>query len=197
VNLEDAIHPSANLHLFYEHTYPGSEPCLQGTSIDFNNPNSQSYYFSRCYWNYWRILTPGGTELKGSSFVPVPKEYFRFEDTDWKNELETGPGENGTYVIGGLTVVPQLQEREIQLETDLPPTVIKEVENGRLVYTLRIQKQPGIISLPVEIFVTPPAGFILSEEQDEWISTSGNQQYFWAGDIEKTTDFQIVFNKVS
>ena len=190
VDLTDPANPRAEIQLRYEHTFPGNEACLQGTSSD------SSYYFSRCYWNYWRVLTGNGTSLTNAFFSPVPQEYFRFDDMEWKNEVDTGPGEGGTYVLGGLTVVPQLQVQEVILETSLPTSVIKEDREGGLIYTLRIQKQPGIISLPVELQVTAPSGFTLLDLPDGWVITPDQNTYVWEGEVRKTTDFQLEFIKV-
>jgi len=196
VDLEDPTKPQAEIQLRYEHANSGSEPCLQGTSIDSENPEFNTYGFSRCYWNYWRILTGNGTALQSAIFEPVPQEYFRFDDMEWKNEVDTGPGEGGTYVLGGLTVVPQLQVQEVILETSLPISVIQEDGEGGLIYTLRIQKQPGIISLPVELQVTAPSGYALTNLLEGWTANSNQEIYTWKGDVIKTTDFQLEFNKV-
>ena len=196
VNLVDPAHPQAEIWLRYEHTFPGSAPCFQGILGGYKNPNSRSYYFSRCYWNYWRVLTGNGTALKNAIFDPVPKEYFWFDDMERKNEVDTGSGEGGTYMIGGLTVVPQLQVQEVILETSLPISVIKEDSEGGLIYTLRIQKQPGIISLPVELQVTAPLGFTLSSLPEGWTAKSSQKIYSWKGNVIETTDFQLEFIKV-
>ena len=196
VDLGDPANPHAEIQLMYEHTNSGSEPCLQGTSTDSENLEINTYGFSRCYWNYWRVLTVNGTSLKNAFFTSVPKEYFRFDEMEWKNEVDTGPGEGGTYVLGGLTVVPQLQVQEVILETSLPASVIKEDSEARLIYTLRIQKQPGIISLPVELQVTAPSGFTLLELPDGWVITPEQNKYIWEGEVRKTTDFQLEFIKV-
>ena len=196
VNLADPANPHAEIQLKYEHTFPGSEPCFQGIFGGNKNPNSRSYYFSRCYWNYWRVLTGNDTALKNAFFDPVPNEYFWFDDIEWKNEVDTGSGEGGTYVLGGLTVVPQLQVQEVILETSLPISVIQEDSEGGLIYTLRIQKQAGIISLPVELQVTPPSGYALTDPPEGWTANSNQEIYTWKGDVIKTTDFQLEFNKV-
>ncbi len=99
-------------------------------------------------------------------------------------------------MLGGLTVVPQLQVQEIILETSLPASVIKEDSEGGLIYTLRIQKQPGIILLPVELQVTAPSGFSLLDLPDGWAITPDQNKYIWEGEVRKTTDFQLEFNKV-
>ncbi len=196
VNLADPAHSKAEIRLRYEHTFPGSEPCYQGVLGGNKNPNYKSYYFSRCYWNYWRVLTGNGTTLKNAFFDTVPQEYFWFDDMEWKNEVDTGSGEGGTYMMGGLTVVPQLQVQEIILETSLPLSVIQEDSEGGLIYTLRIQKQAGIISLPVELQVTAPSGFTLSYLPEGWTANSDQKVYTWKGDVLKITDFQLVFIKV-
>jgi len=187
VDLTDTANPQGEITLHYEHTQPGTDACFQGAGGEFPD-----YYLSRCYWNYWRVLTGTGTTMKGETHTHVPQGFFR-HGTRWHNEVEVGTSEEGTTVFGGLTVVPQLQEEEILIQTSLHASVISENDDGSLAYSLRIQKQPGIIFLPVEIHVTAPSGFMAEDLPDGWVISSDKTEYVWQGDIYKTMDFQLVF----
>jgi len=187
VDLTDTANPQGEILLHYEHTQPGTDGCFQGAGGEFPD-----YYLSRCYWNFWRVITGKGTTLKGETHTPVPQEYFK-EGTQWHNEVEVGTLEEETTVFSGLTVVPQLQEENIRLETILPSSVLHQDKDGNLIYSLRIQKQPGIIILPVEIRVTAPSGFMAEDLSDGWVISLDNTEYIWQGDIYQTTDFQLTF----
>lgn len=191
VDLRIPFDPKASINMHYEHPLQGTEPCFQGVSED---PNSKFDYFSpRCYWDYWRVLTGSGTKLVGSQTVPVPETFFD-PDRVWKNEIEIAPGEGGTQMFAGLMVLPQGQPQDVVLETALPPMVVHILDNF-LVYNLRIQKQAGIEQLPVTIKVKVPEDYILLNKKGEWQKDANTQTWFWNGNITKTQDFNLTFQK--
>jgi len=193
VNLEDYKKPIADIKMRYVHTQEGSDPCLQGRIREKNIINRGNYYFSRCYWDYWRVLTTKDTEITKVFLNPIPDEYFR-EGVEWDQEPVIGEGENGTTMVGGLTVVPQKSEQEVHIETALPATVVYKNEDGGLVYALRIQKQAGLNYLPVEIIVTPPQGYSIDNVPANWIFDVDENMVIWKGEIDRTTDFSLEFS---
>jgi len=191
VDLRAPFDPKASINMHYEHPLQGSEPCFQGVSED---PNSKfDYFYPRCYWDYWRVLTGSGTKLVGSQIVPVPETYFD-PDRVWKNEIEIAPGEGGTQMFAGLMVLPQGQQQDVVLETALPPMVVHILDNY-LVYNLRIQKQAGIEQLPVTIQVKVPEDYIILDQKGEWQKDANTQTWFWNGNITNTQDFNLTFQK--
>jgi len=172
----------------YKHTQAGDEACLQGTS----GGSYPGYLDSRCYWNYWRVLTAAGTEITHVINDPIPKEYF-YAETEFDQQPLIGPGVNGTEMVSGLTVVPQLSEKEVRIETKLPKTVLMGKADGSLNYSLHLQKQAGINLLPVKINVIPPSGYSVDELPLGWEYDPGKNQYIWDGEIKQTTDFQLEF----
>jgi hypothetical protein len=193
VDLSDPQQPTAAIHLQYQLPQAGSEPCHQGVSQP-PNPVSESYYFVRCYWNYWRVLLPGDTRLKSSQFDPVPASYFD-DPLAWKNEVAIGAGENGTRVLAGLVVVPQGQTREVVLQTQLSPASLQVMGKYELVYQLRLQKQAGIEPLPVEIQVVVPHGYTLRSAPDGWTYQRDPDLYVWNGNITEPEDFILEFGR--
>jgi hypothetical protein len=139
------------------------------------------------------VFTSSGAKLVGSQIVPVPETYFD-PDRVWKNEIEIAPGEGGTQMFAGLMVLPQGQQQDVVLETKLPPMVVHVLDNY-LVYNLRIQKQAGIEQLPVTIQVKVPEGYILSDQKGEWQKDANTQLWSWTGNITKTQDFNLTFQK--
>lgn len=193
VDLRAPFNPKARISLHYEHPLQGSEPCFQGVSED---PNSKfDYFYPHCYWDYWRVFTIGGTKLIGSETVPVPETYFD-PDRVWKNKIEISPGEGGTQMFATLMVLPQGQKQDVVLETTLPPTGVHVLDNF-LVYNLRIQKQAGIEQLPVTIQIIVPEGYILLDKKGEWQKDTNTQTWLWHGNITKTQDFNLTFQKLT
>ena len=90
-------------------------------------------------------------------------------------------------------MVEQEGVQEVFLETGLPENVLELTNEEALIYRLRVQKQPGIIALPLEIMVNPPEGYVLNENTDGWEWDSSKSAALWGGEIKKTTDFELVF----
>jgi hypothetical protein len=156
------------------------------------DPQGKIYYRVRCYWDYWRLLTAKGTTLAGSKFDPVPAAYFD-DNIGWKKEVENMPGENSTQMMAGLVVVPQQQTKVVTLETRLPGTVLKLEGDDKIVYTLRVQKQAGIVSLPFDIEVSGPRGYKLIASDEQWKFDAGRNIYSWSGKLTSPQDFRLEF----
>jgi hypothetical protein len=193
VDLSDPGKPLASLKVSYRLPQTGSEPCHQGI-----NPAASSvdggYYTVRCYWDYWRLLLAPSTRLLNARFDPVPSSYFD-DGVGWKNAVEAGPGENGTQQLAGLLVLPPGgQTKEVTLDVQLPAAVI-ELSGNRLVYRLRIQKQAGIVALPLEISIKPPKGYQLASIPTAWAYDPTRQSVTWLGELQAIQDFQLVFER--
>jgi hypothetical protein len=196
VDLRDPVQPQGVVTARYTHTQAGVEPCFQtlGSPGGGPYPGARTYGFSRCYWDYWRVYLAGGAMLMGSEVEPTPPEWF-FDGIGWQNGVEVFPGENGTTVIGGLLVVPQEDTREVVLEIDLLPGVVQQDGEGTLVYTLRVQKQAGIQSLPFEIEISAPNGYATEFNMAGWESDIEHNHYSWRGEIAETLDVKVTFIK--
>jgi hypothetical protein len=191
VNLNDPQNPLATIHMKYKHTQAGTEPCHQGVA-DEQDPSSHHYYFSRCYWDYWRLLTVSGTNLESAQFDPIPPSYFD-DNLGWKKTVEFSTGENGTQMLSGLVVVPQAQVKDVVLYTRLPARVLASQDENKLVYRLRIQKQAGIDSLPVEVRITGPRGYFLPSLPVGWSYDRVQNLAIWKGDIPDFQDISLEF----
>lgn len=187
VDLTDINYPRGEILLRYTHTQPGDDPCHQGLLEDYPN-----YYTPRCYWDYWRVLTPADTEFSRIEFEPVPDEYFMAEGI-WENKSDIAEGENGTSMAGGLMVVPQMDEKEVRLSTELPARILQSKEDGNLRYTLCVQKQPGLKELHLTLKVTLPEGYQLLDQSSQWNYLKVENTVQWSGAIDRTTDFSLEF----
>ncbi|MCD6289503.1 MAG: DUF4012 domain-containing protein [Anaerolineae bacterium] len=92
----------------------------------------------RCYWDYVRVYVPDGSHLiEADGLEP--------------QSVREEPGEQGTWVIAGHFVMRPGTEHVVRFTYQLPDRV---VSGGR--YELRVQKQPGLVSLPFRLDFTGP-----------------------------------------
>ena len=97
LDLSDPAAPQAALSLRYEYPQAGTDPC----DLHHSRPPSNNYDEPYCYWDYWRVYTPGETQLLKAQFEPVPADYFA-EGYSWKNEVDASTGEGGARVWGRI-----------------------------------------------------------------------------------------------
>jgi hypothetical protein len=191
VNLSNPTAPAGEVTLRYRHTQAGSEPCHMGISHTRSAPGVGSYYFSRCYWNYTRLLMPAVNTPGAVNLPDVPPEYYG-DHPAWPGGVAVEEGVNGTQSLGALLVVPQQQTREAGYSFGLPSTVIGSEGNDR-VYRLRVQKQPGIEQINVEINIVPPAGMSAAGLPAGWVTAPDGGSVGWKGILRATTDFELRF----
>jgi hypothetical protein len=188
VDLTSPTQPRAEFIAHYQHTVSEIVPCVQEAEY------SQTYQGMqvRCYWDYWRVLTRS-TRLAGSQVVPVPAEQL-LDKQAWDGPLDVTAGEWGTQAIGGLIVLPTNQTRDIVLQYDLLPGVVQANQN-ELVYTLHIQKQPGLVKLPLTLQVISPENYVLSNPPTGWQSGVDSHTWTWIGTLIHPVDFRLIFTK--
>jgi len=119
---------AATLTLTYTHTAPrGSEEICDRTS---RYGDSYDALIRRCYWDYLRVYTPGGSELLAAEGL---------------NHAAAEPGERGTTVLtGDFSLKPGAQlvvTLRYRLPADLPASP----------YRLSVRKQAGTGALPLSI----------------------------------------------
>jgi hypothetical protein len=95
-----------------------------------------------CYWNYMRVIVPENSEPLRVKGLQAP--------------VQDVP-EQGRAVFGGYFVLPRSKTQAIRFEYRLPPTVL----NGSH-YTLHLEKQPGVPSLPAHVRVVVPEGWMIT-----------------------------------
>lgn len=187
VDLRQKNTPKAIVTIKYENMGIGDEPC----SYLHSEAHDSSYYFPRCYWDYWRLYLNRETKLEKSDYSPAPASYFE-DSYRWDKGLEIENGEGGTLRIGGLSVVPQMETRQVSFWLILPANILQPEPDGRLSYRLRIQKQGGIDAIPVSLTVYAPQEYKVKssslgvELKDQFV-------FQWQGAIENTGDIEIVF----
>jgi hypothetical protein len=134
VTLESSGSAEARLTLTYRHRIGRPTPaCVHEARYG----DSYADLMERCYWDYLRIYVPLGTELIELSGSDTPAEVYE---------------ESGKTVIATAFLLGTGESRQIQLRyrPGLP------VRQGT--YTLLIQKQAGVDSLPCRVGVRLPDG---------------------------------------
>lgn len=109
-----------------------------------------------CYYDYLRLVVPRGSQLRQATAHPVPGKYLLSgKTTDGKTEtLQDDPP--GWTMFGQFFLVEYGKQLQTRFEYDLPVVVTDTA--GQKKYTLLLQKQPGILAMPVNVKLTLPAG---------------------------------------
>jgi hypothetical protein len=188
VDLSDPAHSKAGLLIHYQHTITQDVPCQQQAIYSMSYQGMQE----RCYWDYWRVYTRSAV-LTGSQVDKVAADWL-LNKQSWDGILDQSDGESGTHVVGGLLVLPTNQTRDVKLQFDLPVSVLENNSKG-LSYSLRLQKQAGVETLPVTINVTAPVGWALSSHSPGWILASDGKAWIYQGNLTQGQSFKLEFSR--
>jgi hypothetical protein len=133
----------------------GQLPCDPGP--DYGS-GSYAELIARCYWSYLRVYVPDKARSRGGTAQQVPGELMpRGEPVD--GTIAQASGENGTQSFGALSLVPFESTGTTTFNYRLAPSAVTGGADTRgRVYQLKLQKQPGIASLPVSLTVLLPPG---------------------------------------
>ncbi len=129
--------PTATLRLTYRNLATADlDACVHEPQV----LESYEALTQQCYWNYVRVLAPGGIELLAAT------------DSDAQidiGDIDVGV-ERGRASLGTLLVVPPGQEHTLTLTYQLPPDLF--LCQGTLCrYELTVQKQAGTQSVPLTL----------------------------------------------
>ena len=157
VDLSREERPRARLTVEYvNHSGPGSAPCepqWQNRGTDYNQ------LVNACYWNFIRVYIPNGSRMLSQTSLPLPELSVSAEIGVGTPGQETGAlsSSHDKVIFSGLATVPALESREVELVYDLPAdTVVSDGDD--LIYTLTIQKQPGVKQRKLSLELVPPDG---------------------------------------
>lgn len=186
VDLSDPRQPLAQLSARYFHTL--SEPVTCRAEAQYGQ-----YYndlLRRCFWSYWRVYAAPGARLSSVMAPPLPGQYL-FGKQDWNGVLDVYAGEGGAQVFGGPIMLAAQGQGDIVLGYQLPAGILQSVD-GALIYRLRLQKQAGLLNLPVQVRVTPPAGYRFEALTPGWMDDSGTA--LWQGTLEAAQEIALRFS---
>ncbi len=146
----------------------------------------------RCYWDYWRVLAAGGSQLISGQAAVVPADQLLTRQ-GYDGRVEKALAEGGSSEFSGLMVLPAGETRRLALEWQLPARVIRQEGEG-MIYTLRMQKQPGLLDLPLTLKVTAPQGMSFVPAPG-WQAGPEPATWVWSGRVIEPLQFNLVFVK--
>lgn len=153
--------PQGRLTVTYRHTGPtGDKPCYQGVDQEFEEAAEYLAIADQCYWNYLRAYAPAGSTLIDSSQHLVPAETL-YSGTAWNSSAQTIQDVPWLSVFANFMLVPRGETVTSFFSYELPVGVVTEQEGGESVYSLIVQKQPGMKSEQLTVTVTLPQDSVL------------------------------------
>ena len=185
VDLSDPTSPQATLTVRYLHTLNQPVACRHEAEYGQVYEDLQR----RCFWTYWRVYAAPGAQLTSVMAPPLSGENL-LSQVDWDGRLDVASGEGGAQVFGGPLMLPARGQGEIVLRYQLPAGILQG-ERGGLVYRLRLQKQAGLLSLPVKVRVIPPAGYQAEALAATWLDDSGAA--LWQANLEVAQEIALRF----
>ncbi|MBN1303146.1 MAG: DUF4012 domain-containing protein [Anaerolineales bacterium] len=161
VDLTNLSAPHSILSIFHKNNASGQDDdrCFQ---MNFDQGVESDdverwYAINRCYYNYLRVYVPEGAILTGSSPHAVIRE-------DMIMLLENVPARvdqlnesiDQIQSFGTLLMVRKGETLQTGFEFDLPENIIQPGTGREKIYILTIQKQAGVVSMPVTLRVHLP-----------------------------------------
>jgi hypothetical protein len=157
VDLTDPVQPTANLKIEYTNN-------SRGNAADCDNQSkivgTYEILVHGCYWNYLRVYIPGGAELVDGSELPLSNGAIAAQVggiIEGSSTVQQRFDENGEFISGLLTVVPQ-ESKTATFRYSLPKQVIIQ-EGQNLEYRLDVVVQSGTRGRPGTVVVKLPIGY--------------------------------------
>jgi len=154
VDLGDLKNPKSSLAIFHQNQANPDTICSTPTVPD---PTSPEYWYrtGSCYHNYLRIYVPAGTGLIEATPHFIPAEWMPLGQAiparvDMLNENIAG-----LQAYGTLLVVPGGKTLSTSFQFSLAPGVVTGTGSTKT-YTLKIQKQPGTLAIPITVRIHLP-----------------------------------------
>ena len=181
LDISDLSQPVATITVNYENPVKKTVACVHtatygdGTYTDMQN---------RCYWDYFRIYLPAGSELISISSPDIPAEWLLNHELI-HNPVEVSKGEGNSVVIGGMVVVPTNSKVQIVLKVRLPQPILFADKNGQQHLNVKIYKQPGLHGLPLNVSVVIPSNYQACQKSSSAEDQAGSQ-FSWKETITET-----------
>ncbi|MBN1487945.1 MAG: DUF4012 domain-containing protein [Anaerolineae bacterium] len=174
----------AKLTLVYTNTGTADIACIPEARYDA----TYEQMMDRCYWNALRVYVPEGAELSYSSRHPIPAKSVA-SGVGWDGKAYVTDAPEGDYtVFNQALLLPTDYHRKVSFEYTLPESIITQ-DDESLTYTLDIQKQAGILSVPVRVILHLPQNAVLLSLQPEQVSGDDVTLFF---DLNLNMDRQVV-----
>ena len=181
LDISDLTQPVATITVNYENPVKKTVACVHtatygdGTYADMQN---------RCYWDYFRIYLPAGSELISISSPDIPAEWLLNHELI-HNPVEVSKGEGNSVVVGGMVVVPTNSKVQIVLKVRLPQPIMFADTIGQQHLNMKIYKQPGLHGLPLNVSVVIPSNYQACQNSNSAVDKAGSQ-FSWKETITET-----------
>jgi hypothetical protein len=154
VDLTDLAQPKARLVMKFVHPLETQVVCEHISS--YGEDIAYSNMLERCYWDYWRVYRPQGSQVTTANLASIPSEWL-INGQSWQGPLDQESDLPGFSMAGGMMVLPTYSAQEIALAYNLPKEVI-EIREGIYYYQLELVKQLGLNELPIALKILIPQG---------------------------------------
>lgn len=154
IDLRDPETPRKAVQIEYYNPLKSEQNCGSVTSL----PEERMYPITRCYGNYLRLYTAQGSLLTDSRVHPVPAEWTLLNRAVPAQVDVLEDDLQDFSVFGTYFVVSFDTWLTSVFNFNTPASVLHENSDGSVRYTLKIQKQPGIINLPISLRIVLPEG---------------------------------------
>jgi hypothetical protein len=159
----------ARAKLSYQHPAQRRvEPCLQKPRYD----PVYEQNMERCYWNYVRLVVPSDAQLLSGPGIIVDGQYLLRSQSS-TGEIDVEPLGSERTGWGQLFLLAPGESLSLDYVYTLQPSTARRVDD-HWVYSLYLQKQPGTLQPPVEIFITLPEGAQFLESQPQPLNQQGS-----------------------
>lgn len=152
IDLRDPKQANADLIMQFTHQNQSSIPCEHIAT--YGEEIAYQKMMERCYWDYWRVYLPPGSQLIDYESAIVPGENLLNSQT-WEGQLDQLSDLMDLSMIGGLLMLPTASQQKIRLTYQLPDGIVI-FKGTKGYYHLDLKKQLGLNALPVEITVKIP-----------------------------------------
>jgi hypothetical protein len=139
----------------------------------------------RCYWNYVRLLVPGGATLRSTPGIVVPAAaLLRGQATTGQVDVEELP--SGVMAWGQLFLLAPGETAALDFTYELPAGTASRQPDDTWLYRLRLPKQPGTDRWPWRVAVRLPEGArLLSSTPPATSEDRGNLMYQLSQDTDQ------------
>jgi hypothetical protein len=197
VDLTDISSPVTNLTVIHQNNARGQigASCTIPVSLLDKSLQEPWYPIDRCYYDYLRVYVPAGTQLVSATPHAVTRQEMIMleQDIPARVDLLNEIIENVTG-FGTLLVTPIGQSLNTTFQFKLPTDVLQSGSDANeKIYRLKIQKQAGIVVIPVTLRIHLPANAKISAVTPNGIVDGRN--VFFELDLREDIVIEITFRQ--
>jgi hypothetical protein len=160
VDLTNTSKPIAHLTVVHKNKSSADVECIHwgGERV----AGEDEYPLNACYWNYMRVYKPLGTRLLDTVPQAIPKEWILL-DRGGESQVDILDDDiEGLQVFGTMMVVPGSDAILTEFEFGLPENILEIApDTSQVSYSLKVDKQPGTIAIPLTLRIHLPNGAVL------------------------------------